>query len=142
MSETIIDLFSCRRSQGCSPSPCHLKIISDYGPFTNYVTCLSLLFDNPPTHCNILAIILLKTYHNRLCNSNASADHLTNSLWTSPKGSLGFLEIPKVSSLFLCVLLGFLSSSSVGLNGVQSCFSEYICMYEYCKERILNKITK
>ena len=32
-------------------------------------------FYHPPTYCNVLAVILLMTYHTRLCNSNTFADH-------------------------------------------------------------------
>ena len=45
------------------------------GPFTNYVTHFLPFFDLPPTHSNVLAVILLITYHIRISICYAFADH-------------------------------------------------------------------
>ena len=48
----------------------------DNGPFTNNVTHLFLLYsDHPSTYSNVLVVILLITYHTKLCNSKVFADH-------------------------------------------------------------------
>ena len=49
-----------------------------------------IVFDHPPTHSNVLAVILFKEYHNELCNSNTFTDHpptppALRNLWMPPK---------------------------------------------------------
>ena len=54
---------------------CLIWNILSMGPFTNYVMHFWLLFDHPPTHDNVLAVILLMTNHTGLYISNSLADH-------------------------------------------------------------------
>ena len=47
-------------------------------------------FYHPPTYCNVLAVAYSMTYHSRLCNSNAFADHqptpiALRNLYTAPQ---------------------------------------------------------
>ena len=75
------NIYSCKSS-----SDKQYKLCIPWGLFTNYVTHF---FDHPPTHGNILAMILLKTHHTRVCYHNAFAGHPPTpiafcNLWTAP----------------------------------------------------------
>ena len=88
------------------------------GPFTNYVTHFLLVFDHPPTYSNVLAIILLMTFHTRVCNSHILADHpptpiALRNMWTASNRSIFrgiysiFIYILRISVSFRMILLPY-----------------------------------
>ena len=67
-----------------------------------------MFFNHPPNYSNVLAVILLKTYHTKICNSIAFVDHppqLRNVTCEWPPTEMSIEPYSKTNRLIFVVII-------------------------------------